>query len=85
LNILGVIHFDGAKLFAGQTSKIIYKGDLCNDCPENIYMHYGYGYNWDNLQELKLVKGPNGYEGDITFIKSDDLNFCFRSSNRKMG
>ncbi len=83
MNISDSIHFDGVNLFAGQTSKIIYNGFLAQDEPEEIYMHYGYGYNWENLQELKLVKGPSGYEGDITFIRADELNFCFRSQNGK--
>ena len=83
LNVLDKVHFDGTNLFVGQTSKIIYKGPLCLDNPDEIYMHYGYGYNWENLQELKLFKGPIGYEADITFIKADELNFCFRSQTGK--
>ncbi len=83
LNVLDKVHFDGANLFVGQTSKVIYKGPLCDDNPSEIYMHYGYGYNWENLQELKLEKGPTGYEGDISFIKADELNFCFRSQTGK--
>ena len=83
LNVLDKIHFDGSSLFVGQTSKIIYKGPLCIENPSEIYMHYGYGYNWENLQELKLFKGPTGYEADITFIKADELNFCFRSQTGK--
>ena len=81
MNLLDIIHFDGDLLFVGQNSRIIYKGKLCENNPDNIFMHYGYGYNWENLQEIKLEKGINGYEADIEFIKSDELYFCFRSSN----
>ena len=34
---------------------------------------------WDNLQEIKLIKGINGYEGDVTFFEYGNAYFCFRS------
>ncbi len=81
MNILDTIYFDGDALKIDTLTKIIYSGSLTSDSPDEIYMHYGYGLLWDNLQEIKLLKGPSGYENDIVFDEFGDVNFCFRSSN----
>ena len=79
MNISDTIYFDGDTIFYETPTKIIYKGILAQNSPEEIYMHYGYGLMWDNLQETKLTKGINGYEGDITFFEYGNAYFCFRT------
>lgn len=52
-----------------------------NPEPE-IYVHYGFGLLWENLQETKLTKVANGvYEANITMNGAESINFCFRDSN----
>lgn len=80
MNVTDLIYFDGDTLIANKPSKLIYKGYLCDDSPEEIYMHYGYGLLWEKLQEVKLKKGVAGYEADTTFTEFGDVYFCFRSS-----
>ncbi len=81
MKISDEIYFDGDNLLIDTPTKIIYTGTLINESPDAIYMHYGYGISWDNLQEAKLTKGVSGYECDITFSEFGDVNICFRSSN----
>ena len=81
MNINGSVYFDGDTLVANKSSRVIYSGSLCENMPEEIYMHYGYGLLWEKLQEIKLLKGSTGYEADITFTEFGDVYFCFRSSN----
>lgn len=80
MNISDKIYFDGDKIYHETPTKVIYKGFLTQNAPEEIYMHYGYGLMWDNLQEVKLKKGINGYEGDITFWEFGNAYFCFRTA-----
>lgn len=80
MNISDKIYFDGDKIYHEMPTKVIYKGILIQNSPEEIYMHYGYGLMWDNLQEIKLTKGINGYEGDITFWEYGHAYFCFRTA-----
>lgn len=48
---------------------------------KNYICIIGYGIRWESLQEIKLLKGAVGYEGDLFFDKSGDVNFCFRGPN----
>ena len=76
------VYFDGENVKLDKPTKIIYKGFLCESNPEFVFMHYGYGLLWENLQEIKLSKNiNNNYESDITFNKNDLVFFCFRDSN----
>jgi len=83
MRITDSVYFDGDSLAINVPTKVIYSGYLCDDEPKEIYMHFGYGLLWDNLQEIKLNKGLNGYEGDIEFTDDNLVFFCFRSSNDK--
>ncbi len=76
------VYFDTDTLVAGKTEKLIYKGALAINGAEEIYVHYGYGLLWENLQEVKLEKVADGtFEAEITLIGADSINFCFRDSN----
>lgn len=71
--------FDTDKLIEGRTVKLIYKGVLATPDTNEIYVHYGFGLLWENLQEVKLDKiSDTCYEADITLTSSDSINFCFR-------
>ena len=83
MRITDSIYFDGDNLIAGKSSKIIYCGFLCKDEPAEIYMHCGYGLLWEGLQEIKLLKGVDGYEADINFVNADNVFFCFRTPDGK--
>lgn len=73
------VYFDTDKLIEGRTAKLIYKGTLATPETNEIYVHYGFGLLWDNLQETKLTKVTEGYyEADITLSCADSINFCFR-------
>lgn len=73
------VYFDTDKLTEGRTVKLIYKGVLATPDTNEIYVHYGFGLLWENLQEVKLDKVDDTcYEADITLTSSDSINFCFR-------
>ncbi len=73
------VYFDTTNLIEGRTAKLTYKGDLATSGANEIYVHYGFGLLWDNLQEVKLDKiSDDTYETEITLVGNESINFCFR-------
>ena len=76
------IYFDTETLTEGRTAKLTYKGTLAENGAEEIYVHYGFGLLWENLQEAKLEKVSEGtFEADIYLASCENINFCFRDGN----
>lgn len=76
------VYFDTDKLIEGRTAKLTYKGKLAQNGAEEIYVHYGFGLLWENLQEIKLSKTEdNTFEAEINMQQNDSINFCFRDNN----
>ena len=75
------IFFNTDKLVENTRVKISYTGKLFQEGSEEVYIHYGFGTNWDGLNEVKMVKTELGFQAEIDLISSDTLNFCFRDSN----
>lgn len=74
------IFFNTDKLLQNSTVKISYTGELFENNSEEVYIHYGYGINWENVNEIKMNKTELGFQAEITLPESDQLNFCFRNS-----
>lgn len=75
------IFFNTDKLVENTKVKISYTGKLFQDNCEEVYIHYGFGINWDHLNEIKMIKTELGFQAEIELISSDTLNFCFRDAN----
>ena len=73
------VYFDTEKLIEGRTAKLVYKGCLATPETNEIYVHYGFGLLWENLQEAKLDKVDDyHYETEISLDCADCIYFCFR-------
>ena len=77
------IFFNTDKLIENSTVKISYTGKLFQNNSEEVFVHYGFGNNWDNLNELKMEKSELGFQAEIELVSSDTLNLCFRNSNNE--
>lgn len=75
------IFFNTDKLVENTKVKVSYTGKLFQENCEEVYIHYGFGINWDNLNEVKMEKTELGFQAEIELISSDTLNFCFRDAN----
>ena len=75
------IFFNTDKLVENTCVKISYTGKLFQEDSEEVYIHYGFGLDWENLNEIKMVKTELGFQAEIELISSDTLNFCFRDNN----
>lgn len=74
------IFFNTDKIIEGNKIKISYVGYLFQNGSEEVYLHYGFGINWDNVSEVKMEKTELGFQCEIDIINSDTLNLCFRNS-----
>lgn len=77
------IFFNTDKLVQNSKIKISYTGELFQDTSEDVYLHYGFGINWDDVNDIKMNKTELGYQAEINLPESDLLNLCFRNSNNK--
>lgn len=74
------IFFNTDKLVENTKVKISYTGSLFNQGSNNVFLHYGFGLNWDNVSDVQMEKTDLGFQAEIELISSDSLNLCFRNS-----
>lgn len=75
------IFFNTDRLIENNIVKISYTGELFQNDSEEVYIHYGFGPNWDGVTELKMTKTELGFQAEILLSSSDTFNLCFRNSN----
>ena len=78
------IFFNTDKLIQNTTVKISYTGKFFeNPSSDEVFIHYGFGENWDNLSEVKMEKTELGFQTEIELLNNNTFNFCFRDSNNE--
>lgn len=77
------IFFNTDKLVENSKVKISYAGKLFQDNCEEVYIHYGFGLNWDNIGEIKMEKTELGFQAEIELPSSETFNFCFRNAENE--
>lgn len=77
------VFFNTDKLVENAKVKISYVGKLFQENSSEVYLHYGFSSNWDNVNEIKMEKTELGFQAEIELLSSDTLNFCFRNSNNE--
>ena len=75
------IFFNTDKLIENTTVKISYTGKLFSDNSETVFIHYGFGNEWNDLNEIEMEKTELGFQAEITLTSFDTFNFCFRDNN----
>ena len=77
------VFFNTDKLVENTKVKISYVGVLFQGNSEEVYIHYGFGPNWNNVNEVKMEKTELGFQAEIDLLSDDTLNFCFRNSKNE--
>lgn len=77
------IFFNTDKLVDGSLVKISYTGKLFEENCEKVFVHYGFGNNWDNLNEIEMNRTELGFQAEIQIISNENLNLCFRSNTNE--
>lgn len=76
------IFFNTDKLIENNKVKISYIGELFQDAgTTELFIHYGFGINWDNVSDIKMEKTELGYQAEINLLEGDTFNFCFKNNN----
>lgn len=75
------IFFNTDKLIGNTTVKVSYTGKLFQNNSEEVFIHYGFGLQWDNVSEKKMEKTELGFQAEIELEDNESLNFCFRDGN----
>ena len=78
------IFFNTDKLVENTTVKISYTGKFFQNNCEDVFIHYGFGLNWDNVNDIKMDKTDLGFQCEINLINTSEnsttFNFCFKNS-----
>lgn len=77
------IFFNTDKLVENSKIKISYTGKLFEENSEEVFLHYGYNSQWDNVSEVEMVKTELGFQAEIELLSADSLNLCFRNANNE--
>lgn len=77
------IFFNTDKVIENTKLKISYVGTLFQEGSEEVYLHYGFGLNWDNVSEVPMEKTELGFQCEIDVLESETLNLCFRNGNEQ--
>lgn len=74
------IFFNTDKLVENSKIKISYTGKFFQDGSEEVSLHYGFGLNWDNVNDAKMEKTELGFQAEIQLCEGDSFNFCFNNN-----
>lgn len=75
------IFFNTDKLVENCKIKISYTGEFFQDNSEQVTVHYGFGDNWDNVQDKLMEKTELGFQTEIELIDGKTFNMCFKNEN----
>ena len=75
------IFFNTDKLVENTKVKISYAGNLFQGKSEEVFIHYGFGLEWNDLGEVKMEKTELGFQAEIELLSSETFNFCFKNEN----
>lgn len=75
------IFFNTDKLIENSNVKISYTGKFFQDGSEDVFLHFGFGINWNNVNEIKMEKTDLGFQAEVNLIEGESLNLCFRNGN----
>lgn len=77
------IYFNTDKLVENTKIKVSYTGKFYQGNNEKVYLHYGYGKNWNNVNEVEMSKTDLGYQAELKLLPAETLNFCFKNQNNE--
>lgn len=75
------IFFNTDKLIKNTKVKISYSGKLFTQNAEKVFIHYGFGLLWEDLNDIEMEKTELGFQAEIDLTDADSFNFCFKDAN----
>ena len=81
MELMKNIFFNTDKLIENSNVKISYTGKFFQDGSNDVFIHYGFGSNWNNVDEVQMEKTELGFQAELTLGEGDTFNFCFKNEN----
>ena len=75
------IFFNTDKLVQFSKVKISYTGRFFEENSKNVFIHYGFNNDWQEINEIEMEKTDLGFQAEIELPEYDTFNFCFRNEN----
>ena len=75
------IFFNTDKLVENSKVKISYTGIFFQDASKEVFFHYGFGSNWNDVKDVKMEKTELGFQTEIELSSGETFNFCFFNEN----
>lgn len=75
------IFFNTDKLIENSKVKISYTGKFYQDNSEKVFIHYGFGEDWSNVNEIEMENTELGFQTEIELLSGSTFNLCFRNGN----
>ena len=79
MELMKNIFFNTDKLIENTNVKISYTGKFFQDGCEDVFIHYGFGLNWDGLNEVKMERTELGFQAELLLGSGESFNFCFKN------
>lgn len=83
MEIVKDIYFNTDKLVENTNVKVSYTGKLYQENNDKVFIHYGYGRNWNNPAEVEMKKTDLGYQTELSLGSDETINFCFKNQNNE--
>lgn len=83
MELIKDIYFNTDKLVENTKVKVSYTGKFYQEKNNKVYIHYGYGDNWNNINETEMIKTDLGYQTELDLLSDTTLNFCFKNQNNE--
>lgn len=83
MELIKDIYFNTDKLVENTNVKVSYTGKFYQGNNNKVFIHYGYGKNWDNVQEVEMKKTDLGYQTEVNLAGNETINFCFKNQNNE--
>ena len=77
------IFFNTDKLVENSSVKISYTGKFFQDGSEKVYAHFGYGAEWNNVNEIEMKKTELGFQMEFKLDEGETFNLCFRNEKEE--
>ena len=73
------IFFNTDRLTANTTVKISYTGKFFQDNSTNVYIHYGFGNEWEGLVDTEMTRTELGFQIEVNLLDKETFNFCLKN------
>ena len=79
MELVKTIFFNTDKLTPTTRVEISYTGKFFQDNSTKVYIHYGFGNEWEGLVDAEMVKTELGFQTEIDLLDNTTFNFCLKN------